>query len=109
MRYRKQLVDRIVAGAQTINKTAFGKDWKIKAVNSCVLQSEVAEAMYGDDPGVMAVVWVVSHDHKAGVAKYRYSLRSKAPYGVDVSEFAKQYGGGGHKHSSGMVTSFQIL
>jgi nanoRNase/pAp phosphatase (c-di-AMP/oligoRNAs hydrolase) len=29
-----------------------------------------------------------------------FSLRS-TPEGMDVSEIAKQYGGGGHKHSAG--------
>lgn len=30
-----------------------------------------------------------------------FSLRSRAPDGVDVSEIAKRYGGGGHKHAAG--------
>jgi hypothetical protein len=35
-------------------------------------------------------------------AEYRiFSLRSRAPDGADVSEIARQYGGGGHRHSSG--------
>lgn len=34
--------------------------------------------------------------------EYRvFSLRSRAPDGADVSEIAKQYGGGGHRHASG--------
>ena len=34
--------------------------------------------------------------------EYRvFSLRSRAPDGEDVSEIAKQYGGGGHRHASG--------
>lgn len=31
-----------------------------------------------------------------------FSLRS-SPEGVDVSEIAKQYGGGGHKHAAGFT------
>lgn len=34
---------------------------------------------------------------------YAYSLRSRAPDGVDVSEIAKRFGGGGHRHSAGFV------
>lgn len=30
-----------------------------------------------------------------------WSLRSRAPDGIDVSEIAKQFGGGGHKHAAG--------
>jgi oligoribonuclease NrnB/cAMP/cGMP phosphodiesterase (DHH superfamily) len=30
-----------------------------------------------------------------------WSLRSRAPDGADVSEIAKQFGGGGHKHAAG--------
>jgi len=33
--------------------------------------------------------------------KRRFSLRSRADGGADVSEIAKQYGGGGHKHAAG--------
>jgi len=36
--------------------------------------------------------------------KYIFSLRS-APDGMDVSEIAKMYGGGGHKHSAGFQVS----
>ena len=32
-----------------------------------------------------------------------WSLRSRAPDGVDVSEIAKRFGGGGHKHAAGFT------
>lgn len=32
-----------------------------------------------------------------------WSLRSRAPDGADVSEIAKRYGGGGHKHAAGFT------
>lgn len=35
-----------------------------------------------------------------------FSLRSVKPYGEDVSEIAKQYGGGGHRHSAGFRVSY---
>jgi len=34
---------------------------------------------------------------------YAYSLRSRGPGGVDVSEIAKRYGGGGHRNSAGFT------
>jgi hypothetical protein len=34
---------------------------------------------------------------------YAYSLRSRGPDGVDVSEIAKKYGGGGHRNSAGFT------
>jgi hypothetical protein len=34
---------------------------------------------------------------------FAYSLRSRGSDGVDVSEIAMRYGGGGHKHSAGFV------
>jgi uncharacterized protein len=32
-----------------------------------------------------------------------WSLRSRAPDGIDVSEIAKRFGGGGHKHAAGFT------
>jgi len=34
---------------------------------------------------------------------YAYSLRSRGPEGVDVSEIAKRYGGGGHRNAAGFT------
>lgn len=36
-----------------------------------------------------------------GDGMYQYSLRSRGPDGVDVSEVAKRYGGGGHRNAAG--------
>jgi hypothetical protein len=36
---------------------------------------------------------------------YTYSLRSRGDGGLDVSEIAKKYGGGGHKNSAGFLLS----
>lgn len=36
-----------------------------------------------------------------------FSLRSRNPDGADVSEICKTFGGGGHKHASGMTLSFE--
>lgn len=39
---------------------------------------------------------------------YAYSLRSRGPEGVDVSEIAKQFGGGGHRNSAGFTLSERL-
>lgn len=39
---------------------------------------------------------------------YAYSLRSRGPDGVDVSEIAKKYGGGGHRNSAGFTLSERL-
>ena len=39
---------------------------------------------------------------------YAYSLRSRGPDGVDVSEIAKRYGGGGHRNSAGFALSERL-
>jgi oligoribonuclease NrnB/cAMP/cGMP phosphodiesterase (DHH superfamily) len=37
-----------------------------------------------------------------------YSLRSKTGVGADVSEIAKRFGGGGHKHAAGFSIPFEF-
>jgi uncharacterized protein len=39
---------------------------------------------------------------------YAYSLRSRGSDGVDVSEIAKTYGGGGHRNAAGFVLSERL-
>lgn len=39
---------------------------------------------------------------------YAYSLRSRGPEGVDVSEIAKKYGGGGHRNSAGFTLAERL-
>lgn len=48
-----------------------------------------------------AVIWYQDKD------KYKYSLRSKDS-GVDVSEIAKQWGGGGHRNAAGFITDKMV-
>lgn len=38
-----------------------------------------------------------------------FSLRSQAPHGMDVSEIARNYGGGGHRHASGFRVALNQL
>lgn len=43
-----------------------------------------------------------------GDGMYAYSLRSRGPGGVDVSEIAKRYGGGGHKNAAGFQSKTML-
>jgi oligoribonuclease NrnB/cAMP/cGMP phosphodiesterase (DHH superfamily) len=43
-----------------------------------------------------------------GAVSRKWALRS-TPDGVDVSEIARKFGGGGHKHASGFETDFAFL
>jgi len=75
--------------------------YTVPAVNSCVLPSELGHALAPEHP--FAAVWYeIVRD---GEAQIRVSLRSNKN-GVDVSEVAKRYGGGGHKHAAGFTVSW---
>lgn len=68
-------------------------DLKVPTVNASVLQSEVCHVLCQGEP-FAAAYWDEADDVR------RWSLRS-AKDGIDVSEIAKLYGGGGHKHAAG--------
>lgn len=78
---------------------AFYRDiagYSVPVVNgSLFMSSEVAGELAQDNP--FAAMYA---ETKNGVI---WSLRSRAPDGVDVSEIAKRYGGGGHKHAAGFT------
>lgn len=78
--YQRRLIDRILANQ------------KDGVVNSPILQSELGEALAEKYP--FGTVWYINAEGKKVV-----SLRSKGD--VDVSEIAKQHGGGGHKNAAG--------
>ena len=99
MRYRAQLIDRLVkdAGEKVINGI------KVRYVNSPVLQSETCEALYSVKEPVVACCWAMVD--RGGKKVYRYSFRSKqGPDSIDVAEIAKLYGGGGHHNSAGATS-----
>jgi uncharacterized protein len=50
-----------------------------------------------------AVGWFQKSD-----GTFQYSLRSRGEGGVDVSEVAKKYGGGGHRNAAGFTSAFLI-
>lgn len=90
LRYQQLMVERIAAAAGRLEIA--GHD--VPVVNSPILQSELGHHLSEDEP--FAAVW---YEH-GGDDHIRWSLRSK-PGGVDVSEVAKQFGGGGHEHAAG--------
>lgn len=63
------------------------------------MSSDAASMMAVDQP--FALCYSITKD---GIA---ISLRSEKDKGVDVSEIAKQLGGGGHKHASGVNLTWQ--
>lgn len=66
---------------------------------SLFMASELAGELSEGEP--FAAVYAESESHVT------WSLRSRAPDGLDVSEIAKQFGGGGHKHAAGFKTARQ--
>lgn len=68
--------------------------YKVPVVNSPhVFADRVCEHLYQEHP--FAISFVVNSEH------LYCSLRSKRGYGANVSEIAKQFGGGGHANSAG--------
>lgn len=68
--------------------------YRVPVVNaSMFMSSELAGELAEGHP--FAGVYAESETHTL------WSLRSRAPDGADVSEVAKQFGGGGHKHAAG--------
>ena len=69
----------------------------IPTVNTPLLASEIGEALLAEFPE--AVFAATYYNHPDG--RQHWSLRSRGDF--DVSEVAKEYGGGGHKSAAGFV------
>lgn len=89
LRYQSQLVDSLCATA--VEVTIDGH--KVFAANTSCLFSEVAGKLAIDRP--FGAAWFIRSD-----GTKQWSLRSR-DNGVDVSEVAKKYGGGGHRNAAG--------
>lgn len=92
--YRDVIIKDVLKSAKTHN--LFGhKD--IPVINNCprLIVSEVLHEM-GKETEFACAYWDIGNDRL-------WSLRSKED-GTDVSAIAKHFGGGGHKHASGMKT-----
>jgi hypothetical protein len=98
LRYQGQLIEGI---CKTAREATVGLH-KVLCANSSCLFSEVAEFLARDRP--LGACWFVRSD-----GQIQYSLRSREG-GVDVSEVARLYGGGGHKDAAGFEVepSFSI-
>lgn len=91
--YQRRTVERIAAHASPVEIAGY----RVPAVNSPVLQSELGDRLAQGHP--FAAVWWQGAGEVA-----RWSLRS-TPEGLDVSEIAARYGGGGHRTASGFKGS----
>lgn len=89
LRYQKKIVDLAVQNASEVDIDGH----KILSVNSTVLFSEIAGTLAIDRP--FGAAWFIRQD-----GKKQWSLRS-TDKGVDVSEIAKKFGGGGHRNAAG--------
>jgi uncharacterized protein len=93
LRYIDRYVSEMCAQARTIRFA--GHD--VPIVNAPYINiSELVGKLAETAP--FAVGWFQRAD-----GLFAYSLRSRGPSGVDVSEIAKAYGGGGHRNSAGFA------
>ncbi len=76
-------------------------DFRALAVNSPANQSEIGHRLLQEEGCEVAIIYF----RKKG--RWIYSLRSEGD--VDVSEIAKERGGGGHKHAAGFEAEFLYL
>lgn len=89
LRYQQQQIDSQVKHAREIDLAGH----KILAVNATHLTSEIAGKLAEGKP--FGACWFVRAD-----GRKVWSLRSRDG-GVDVSEIARQFGGGGHRNAAG--------
>ena len=90
--YQEVQTEYLVKNARKIEMGGY----KVLSVNSPVLQSEIGDRLAQGHP--FAAIWFEREDG----AKV-WSLRSRPPTGVDVSEVAKKFGGGGHAQAAGFI------
>lgn len=70
--------------------------YRVPLTNSTCLSSEIGNALAEGHP--FAAVFFITSD-----SKVVYNLRSNTKDGVDVSEIARQFGGGGHRHAASFI------
>lgn len=88
LRYQARQVEAICRSAREVSLAGH----KILAANTPVLQSEVGEELARGRP--FGATWCVRADGKTS-----WSLRSREG-GIDVSEVARRFGGGGHRQAA---------
>jgi oligoribonuclease NrnB/cAMP/cGMP phosphodiesterase (DHH superfamily) len=95
LRYQKSQIEYLAKSYHYVD--LFGV--RYPAVNTSTYQSDVANHLAERHGGVGATYHILSN----GMVKF--SLRSSPSKFVDVSEIAKQFGGGGHSMASGFTLS----
>lgn len=101
-RYQQRLIE------ETARKVTFITvgDYRVPAVNTTVLASEIASRIAQENDTLFGVVW-----HQLPDGKFKYSLR-KNPDSDDtpnLSQIARAYGGGGHWNSSSFRSSKPLI
>lgn len=94
LRYQETVIESAVKNASEIELAGH----KVLTVNTTVLFSEVAGRLAEGRP--FGATYFIRSD-----GKRQWSLRSRDG-GVDVSEIAKMFGGGGHRNAAGFEDSF---
>lgn len=94
LRYHRILVAD--AAKFALRETIGGHDVPSVSLPLLALGSDVGHILCQGEP--FAAYWMERPDG----SRY-YGLRSAEGVGVDVSEIAKQYGGGGHRHAAGFT------
>ena len=97
LRYQSQIIAQHVKRARVEDLAGY----TVPVVNASSLFSEIAGELSEGYP--FAAVWF---DRDDGVRQY--SLRSRPPDGIDVSEIARRFGGGGHFHAAGFETTAPV-
>ena len=97
LRYQDRLIDSAVSHAREIVLAGH----RVLAVNTTVLASEIGNRLAEGRP--FGATWFAT-----GEGKMIWSLRSTEA-GIDVSEVAKQYGGGGHRNAAGFTSPIAFL
>lgn len=92
LRYKNSIIKPILKRAYRLRMG--GKD--VLTVNSSVFQSELGSLLSESEPCAAVYYW--------NGREFIFSLRSNES-GVDVSEIAKKYGGGGHRNAAGFIIS----
>lgn len=103
-------IGRVLLSQQTKQVTAATGDYRIgysnigghvvPVVNATLNISEIGNELAKRHPDLFAASFFYKPD-----GQVVYSLRSLDPTGMDVSEIAKKYGGGGHMHSAGFSSN----
>ena len=96
--HQQSIIDKIVKKYRTERQTINGINYRIIYRNTTSYVNEVANYLVKNKNCDFAVCY--HYDDKMNITRFNLrSIDSKA----DVSEVAKQFGGGGHRNASGLT------